>query len=100
MAILYHKKFKSSIKIAVFKNTTFPRHKGLRGTRNDLIAFYLSNLLGFELCVYIGFPIKNRPCGRFCKSWLCSVCSSRAELLEIGQEIDNVKDKLNLSNLW
>ena len=33
--------------------------------------------------------------GAFLFNWLCSVCSSRAELLEIGREIDRVKDKLN-----
>ena len=30
--------------------------------------------------------------------WLCSVCSSRAELLEIGREIQIIKDKLGLLN--
>lgn len=38
---------------------------------------------------------KKHPQGMsFVKSWLCSVCSSRAELLEIGREIDSLKDKL------
>ena len=31
--------------------------------------------------------------------WLCSVCGSRAELLEIGRDIDYLKDKLGLKNL-
>ena len=69
MAILYHKKFKSSIKIAFFKKITFPRHKCLRGTRNDLIVFHLSNLLGFELFVDIGKQIKTCPCGQVLKLW-------------------------------
>lgn len=30
----------------------------------------------------------------FCLNWLCSVCSSRTELLEIGREIDEVKKNL------
>ncbi len=50
----------------------------------------------FELYADIRNPTKNRPYGRFCKLWLCSVCSSRAELLEIGREIDRVKDKVYL----
>ena len=75
MAILYHKKFKSGRKIAIFKNTTF------------------------ELFVDIGKQIKTCPCGQVLKLWLRSVCSFRAELIEIGQEIDKVKEKLNLPNL-
>ena len=27
-----------------------------------------------------------------CTSWLCYLCNSRADLIKIGQEIDNVKD--------
>ena len=30
----------------------------------------------------------------FVLSWLCYLCNLRAELLEIGREIDKVKDKL------
>ena len=42
---------------------------------------------------------KNRPFGRFCKSWLRLVCGLRTELLEIGREIDYLKDKLGLADL-
>ena len=56
-------------------------------------------ILTFELCAGIRNQTKNRPYGRFCKSWLRSVCSSRAELLEIGREIDELKDKLELVDL-
>ncbi len=56
-------------------------------------------ILTFELFVGVVNLTKNRSCGRFCKSWLCSVCSSRAELLKIGQEIEFFKDKLGLSIL-
>ena len=44
----------------------------------------------FELFIVIGFLTKNRPYGRFCKLWLCSVCSSRAELFEISEELQNL----------
>jgi hypothetical protein len=36
----------------------------------------------------------------FILSWLCSMCNSRTELIEIGQEIDELKDKLGLANLY
>ena len=35
----------------------------------------------------------------FIQNWLCSVCSFRAELLNIGREIDVLKDKLWLVDL-
>jgi hypothetical protein len=35
----------------------------------------------------------------FLFNWLCSVCSSRAELLGIGRRIDELKDKLGLVDL-
>lgn len=55
--------------------------------------------------IYVGSKVaKNRPYGRFCTSWLCSVCSSRTDyymdLIAIGHEIKNLKDKLELSNLY
>lgn len=34
-----------------------------------------------------------------CKQWLQNVCSFRAELLEIGREIDMLKEKLEFQNL-
>ena len=38
-----------------------------------------------------------------CTSWLCSVCNSRTidynDIIEIGQEINQAKDKLGLPNL-
>jgi hypothetical protein len=42
--------------------------------------------------------IKTPHSGAF-EYWLREMCSSRAELVEIGQEIDEVKNKLNLRNL-
>lgn len=48
----------------------------------------------FELYESIKKQIKTCPDGQVLKLWLCSVCSSRAELLEIGREIDSLKDKL------
>ena len=48
----------------------------------------------FELFVDIGKQIKTCPGGQVLKLWLRSVCGSRAELLEIGREIDSLKDKL------
>ena len=35
----------------------------------------------------------------FLFNWLCSVCGSRAELLEFGHEIKFFKDKLGLPNI-
>lgn len=75
----------------------------LRGNRNDLIAHGLSNLLVVEPATALrvssrGHEPKIKPAqGRF-DFWLCSVCSSRTELLEIGREIDELKDKLGLAN--
>jgi len=34
------------------------------------------------------------PDGQILKLWLRSACSSRAELVEFGQEIDEVKEKI------
>ena len=73
----------------------------LRGNRNDLITHGLSNLLVVEPATVL--QVSHRGCepkinpaqGRF-DFWLCSVCNSRTELIEIGQEIDNVKNELNL----
>ena len=39
---------------------------------------------------------KNRPKMSGCKLWLFSVCSSRAELLEIGRDVDKVKKYLTI----
>ena len=57
------------------------------------IATFL--FLTFELFVDITIPTKNRPETNGLKLWLCSVCSSRAELLEIGRDIDRVKEISN-----
>ena len=39
--------------------------------------------------------IKNAPSGHFLfLSWLRYLCNSRADLIQIGQEIDNAKEKL------
>ena len=43
---------------------------------------------------------KTRIYWRFCLSWLCCLCNSRAELVEIGKEIDELKDKLGLGDLY
>jgi hypothetical protein len=37
--------------------------------------------------------IKTPHSGAF-EYWLCYLCSSRADLIQIGQEIEEVKDKL------
>lgn len=58
------------------------------------IATFL--FLTFELFVDITIPTKNRPETNGCTSWVCSLCNPRAELSEIGQEIDNTKDILCL----
>jgi hypothetical protein len=42
--------------------------------------------------------IKTHHKGAF-EYWLCYLCSSRAELMKIGQEIDKLKGKLKLPNL-
>ena len=49
--------------------------------------------------VIIGKLTKNRPKMSGCKSWLCLGSSYRAELLEIGRNIDVLKDKLGLVDL-
>ena len=57
----------------------------------------------FELFVDIGKQIKTCPGGQVLKLWLCSVCGSRTDyymdLIAIGHEIKNLKDKLELPNL-
>jgi hypothetical protein len=35
----------------------------------------------------------------FILSWLCSLCNSRTELIEMGKEIDELKSKSHLANL-
>ena len=47
----------------------------------------------FELARIIRKQNKNRSGMNGCLSWSCSVCNSRAELLEFGREIDEMKKK-------
>jgi hypothetical protein len=60
--------------------------------------FAIFQNLTFELCVNITILTKNRSETNGCTSWLCYMCNSRAELLEIGREIQIIKDKLCLLN--
>lgn len=77
-----------------YRRTQFPRHKCLRGIPDDLIAFRLSNFKPATVVAdYVAsHNIKTYHQGAF-EYWLCCLCNSRAELLEIGQVIDDIKKK-------
>ena len=84
------------------------RCAGCGGNRDDLTA----RVLVKSTCFRTGNrwlraanrdrePKIKTPHGRF-NFWLCSVCGSRTnlqEILSLGQEIEQVKDKLRLVNL-
>ena len=78
MAILYHKKFKSSIKIAVFKK------------------------IAFELFVVIGQQIKTCPDGQVLKLWLETMYNSLTkqeyELTDFINRYDYFYEQLSTFN--
>lgn len=57
----------------------------------------------FELMLVLETKQKTARCGVFCISWSCLITNLRtinyADLINIGLEIDNLKDKLGLVNL-
>ena len=64
---LYHKPVRKCKKLRFFQNRTF------------------------ELSETLAFPTQTRLYRRVCLSWLCCLCNSRAELLEIWREIDELE---------
>ena len=97
--VVVHKKVRKWRKKLPLFYFNFPSAIACGSIVTILVRCRFQNLLLVEPTRNIGIQTKTCPDWLGWKLWLRYLCNPRTELLEIGQGIDNVKEKLRLHDV-